>query len=64
MLPVADGLGVLQELDALGRYAPVVAMSADHGLLARAAGADATLAKPFDLDRLVTVVKWNCRQRS
>jgi AmiR/NasT family two-component response regulator len=40
----------------------VVALSADPDQLrwAVAAGADATLAKPFDLDRLLAVVEQNC----
>src|SRR5690348_2152790 len=47
MLPVADGLRVLQELALLGNYVPVVAMSADRDQLvrARAAGAQTTLPK-------------------
>jgi CheY-like chemotaxis protein len=62
MLPVADGLAVLRALADLGGYVPVVAMSADHDQLARAraAGATATLRKPFDLDRLLAVVRHNC----
>jgi DNA-binding response OmpR family regulator len=62
MLPVADGLRVLQELALLGSYVPVVAMSADGAQLARArdAGAQSTLRKPFDLDRLIAVVERNC----
>jgi CheY-like chemotaxis protein len=60
MLPVADGLAVLRELAELGGYVPVVAMSAIREQLARAsaAGARATIEKPFDLDRLLAVVEY------
>jgi DNA-binding response OmpR family regulator len=62
MLPEASGLDVLHELAALGNYTPVIAMSADLQQLRRAtaAGADDTLAKPFDLDRLMEVVERVC----
>lgn len=62
MLPIIDGVQVLQVLATLGSYVPVVAMSADHVQLLQAvrAGAEATLGKPFDLDRLLDVVERNC----
>jgi two-component system response regulator ResD len=62
MMPLADGLDVLQEVADLGSYVPVVAMSADRECLhqASAAGAVETFSKPFDLERLLTVVKRNC----
>ena len=62
MLPVADGVDVLRALADLGGYVPVLAMSADRGQLRRAteAGADATLPKPFDFDRLLAVAERNC----
>jgi CheY-like chemotaxis protein len=62
MLPVADGVEVLRALADLGSYVPVLAVSADRGQLRRAAeaGADATLPKPFDLDRLLAVAERNC----
>lgn len=62
MLPVADGVQVLRALSSLGAYVPVVAMSADTGQLRRAsqAGAEDTLAKPFDVDQLLSVVARNC----
>ena len=62
MLPVADGVQVLRALADLGGYVPVLAVSADLGQLRRAteAGADATLRKPFDLDRLLAVAGRNC----
>jgi CheY-like chemotaxis protein len=59
-----DGLGVLHYLAAGGSRLPVVAMSADHERLvgAVAAGADATLTKPFELDSLLGVVaRWSSR---
>ncbi len=58
MLPVVDGLGVLDHLTALGASPPVVAMSASPSRLAaaQAAGAQATIPKPFDLDELLDVV--------
>ena len=63
MLPKADGVDVLRALADLVAYVPVVAMSADRARLseARAAGAQATVAKPFDLDRLIDTVERTCR---
>src|SRR5215212_5996823 len=62
MLPVADGVQVLDALAGWGSYVPVLAVSADRGQLRRAAGAgaDATLPKPYDLDLLLAVVERNC----
>jgi CheY-like chemotaxis protein len=62
MMPRLDGMDVLHHLANLGEYVPVVAMSANRELLAEAAaaGARATLPKPFDLDRLAGVVARNC----
>jgi two-component system nitrogen regulation response regulator GlnG len=62
MMPRLDGIDVLHHLSNLGEYVPVVAMSANRELLveATAAGAKATLPKPFDLDRLSRVVARNC----
>jgi len=62
MLPNANGLEVLNHLTAHGAYVPVVAMSANHGSLNAAthAGAQATLAKPFELDALAEVVNRYC----
>ena len=64
MLPVADGVHVLQALARWDNYVPVVAVSADRHQLDRAvaAGVATTLAKPFDLDRLLAVVKRNCKR--
>jgi len=62
MVPFVEGQSVLHYIARLGWSVPVVAMSADHGLLAAAvaAGARATLAKPFDIEVLLAVVKRNC----
>ncbi len=59
MLPGIDGVQVLQQLAAPEGRVPVIAMSASrkHLAAARAAGADAVLPKPFDLDRLIGVVE-------
>src|SRR5262249_48720132 len=61
-MPRLNGMDVLQHLSNLGECVPVVAMSANSELLAEAAaaGAKATLPKPFDLDRLARVVARNC----
>jgi DNA-binding response OmpR family regulator len=58
-LPRVDGLGVLQHLAARGLSVPVVAMSVSPEALTRAqaAGAQATLRKPFALTELVEVVR-------
>jgi CheY-like chemotaxis protein len=62
MLPNGDGVDVLHHLASLGAYVPVVAMSASslHLQAALAAGARATLPKPFDLDGLMDAVQRNC----
>ena len=62
MMPKANGMDVLRELAEFDHSIPVIAMSADSQQLQRAmnAGADDTLAKPFDLDQLVNVVGRNC----
>ena len=59
MLPELDGLGVLRHVSTHSGALPVVAMSASsqHLAEAEAAGARATLAKPFDLDALLKVVE-------
>ena len=62
MLPRVDGVGVLHHLASVGARVPVVAMSAsrEHLAAARAAGAQMVVPKPFDLDRLLSVVTSNC----
>jgi len=58
MMPRVSGVGVLDHLKERGCKLPVVAMSASpmHLAAAQAAGTNATLAKPFDLDQLVAMV--------
>ena len=59
MLPGIDGLEVLRRMTERGDQIPVVAMSASHARLAAAeqAGARVTLAKPFEMTELVSVVQ-------
>jgi two-component system OmpR family response regulator len=62
MLPEINGLQVLQQLAAPGGRVPVVVMSTSPEQLpaARAAGADAVVPNPFELDRLVGIVDVYC----
>jgi DNA-binding response OmpR family regulator len=62
MLPEVGGLGILEHLRGAPHRVPVVAMSASttHLVDAWAAGADALVSKPFDLDHLVEVVARYC----
>ena len=62
-MPVLDGWGFAQQLRARGVTIPVVVMTAAHNARAWAEeiGADAYLAKPFDLIELLTVVE-RCRR--
>ena len=62
MLPRVDGVGVLRHLASVGARVPVVAMSAsrEHLTVALSAGAQMVVPKPFDLDRLLSVVSSNC----
>jgi CheY-like chemotaxis protein len=62
MLPNGDGVDVLHHLASLGAYVPVVAMSASSAHLNAAlkVGAQATLPKPFDFERLIDTVQRNC----
>lgn len=66
MLPRVDGCGVLHRLAQLNSPVPVIATSASSAALAAATDArvQATLPKPFDLSRLLAVVKRNCPQQS
>src|SRR5215207_4968921 len=59
MLPEVDGVSVLKELAARGPQVPVVAMSASYEALgaALAAGANAAVPKPFDLERLLVTLE-------
>ena len=65
MMPRVRRVRVLHRLAELGAYVPVVALSASRQALSAAAqaGAQATMPKPFDLDRLLTVVEHNCSRR-
>ena len=64
MLPRLEGLSVLGHLARLNCSVPVVAMSASPERLVAAvqAGVEGTLHKPFEIDRLLTVVEQVCRQ--
>ena len=67
MLPKVSGLQVLTHLRQTNDGAtPVVAMSASGAHLSQAAmaGADATLAKPFDLGSLLDVIARYCSPQS
>ena len=66
MLPRVDGAAVLRHLTERGDSVPVVAMSASpqHLAVAAASGAQVTLAKPFDLAELLTVVERCCAPHS
>ena len=57
-MPLMDGWGVARELRARGIAVPIVVMTAaqDAGRWAREIDADAFLAKPFELDDLLTVI--------
>ena len=59
MMPGLDGLGVLTQLQQLPAGIPIVAMSASraHLAAAAAAGAVATLAKPFDFDEVLAILQ-------
>jgi len=60
MMPVLDGFGVLERLQANGPSLPVLVLSArnDQADVDRALGLGAAefMAKPFDIDRLLAVV--------
>jgi len=59
MLPEVDGAGVLEYLAELGNYVPVIAMSASrqHLDVARTAGVQTVLAKPFELREILALVQ-------
>jgi CheY-like chemotaxis protein len=62
MLPRVNGIGVLRHLAEVDDAVPVVAMSAsrEHLAAAVAAGARTAVAKPFDLDRLLSAMHHHC----
>lgn len=61
-LPVLDGWGFSSELRRRGLEVPVVVMTAAQNAQAwaREIGAERYLAKPFDLDHLLTTVSHYC----
>jgi CheY-like chemotaxis protein len=61
-LPDMDGVDVLHALGARGSPATIVAMSANRLALQHAmrAGATAAVAKPFDLDALLSLLAKHC----
>jgi DNA-binding response OmpR family regulator len=62
MLPRRSGLEVLRDLRERARSTTVIAMSADRQALADAihAGATFTMAKPFDVQDLISTVVQHC----
>jgi DNA-binding response OmpR family regulator len=62
MLPCVDGTGVLGYLVGQQARLPVIAMSASSECLqvARGAGVEATIPKPFELDCLLALVDSYC----
>jgi len=68
MMPVMDGWTFRQEQLAHPSFAtiPVVVMSAHHRAhqAARDLGATAYVAKPFDLDALLQIVRAECTERT
>ena len=65
-MPVVDGLTATRQLrqQAETRGVPVIAVSANSGEdcyeAARAAGCDGYVTKPFDFDRLNSVIGYFC----
>lgn len=61
MMPILDGIGFreVQRSDPALARIPVVVISADHGVREKAStlGVDAYLAKPFELDQLLSTVR-------
>ncbi len=66
ILPCMDGLQVLRYLRRDHAQVPVIAMSTsqEHLELARAAGADHAVAKPFDMPALLRLVAQYCASGS
>jgi DNA-binding response OmpR family regulator len=62
MLPRHSGLDVLRDLRGRGHTTAVIAMSADRQALADAihAGAAVAIAKPFDVQDLISMVVQHC----
>jgi two-component system phosphate regulon response regulator PhoB len=59
MMPVLGGADLCRRLkaDAAAGATPVILMSSAHARLAQSAGADAFIAKPFDLEAMEAVVR-------
>jgi len=59
IMPAVDGIETIQVLRALDPSVPIIAISGGSRsvlMIARSAGAAATLAKPFDAERLLDAV--------
>ena len=62
MMPVMDGWAFCEEQRRTGNLTPVVLLSAAGGLEdeQRALGAAAVIAKPFDIDRVISTIERVC----
>lgn len=62
MMPVMDGWAFCEEQRRAGNETPVVLLSAAGGLEEerRALGAAAVIAKPFDIDRVISTIEQVC----
>ena len=62
MMPVMDGWAFCEEQKRVGDRTPIVLLSAAGGLdeHSRALGAAAVIAKPFDIDRVISTIERVC----
>jgi DNA-binding response OmpR family regulator len=62
MLPRVSGIDVIRRIREAGQELPVVALSASRNHLAEAmlAGASMAVAKPFDIEEILSVVTSHC----
>ena len=62
MMPVMDGWAFCEEQKRTGDRTPIVLLSAAGGLdeHQRALGAAAVIAKPFDIDRVISMIEQLC----
>jgi DNA-binding response OmpR family regulator len=62
MLPRVSGIDVIRRIREAGQDLPVVALSASRNHLAEAmlAGASMAVAKPFDIEEILSVVTSHC----
>src|SRR4051794_31901380 len=62
MLPKRNGIDVINYLQSIDNTTPIIAMSASRKHLADAimAGAHATIAKPFDVEEVLSAVSYYC----